>query len=171
MLRIKQLVIMLRAMSVVFHSVVILKNKAATSTKIYKFQNIRFAAPPVGDLRWAKPAPPPTQSGIVDGSVGGKCPQAAIKGLNIVGTADNSPIAAVIDAFIDDVIEPLFSGGQEDCRSRKPSCKALHYSLCGIVRVVWKTFTSRLHWPKGSMSAKRGQLDSSKRQHSIGHLI
>jgi carboxylesterase type B len=83
--------------------------------QIYKFQNIRFAAPPVGDLRWAKPAPPPTQSSIVDGSVGNKCPQSAIKGLNVVGTADNSPIAAVLDAFIDDVIEPLFSGGEEDC--------------------------------------------------------
>jgi carboxylesterase type B len=83
--------------------------------QIYKFKNIRFAAPPVGDLRWAKPAPPPTQSGIVDGSVGNKCPQAAIKGLNLVGTGDNSPIASVIDNFIDTVIQPLFSGGTEDC--------------------------------------------------------
>jgi carboxylesterase type B len=28
------------------------------------FQNIRFAAPPTGELRWAKPAPPPHQDGI-----------------------------------------------------------------------------------------------------------
>src|SRR5277367_224309 len=101
---------MLKAMLVISYSLVIFWNKADTRTQIYKFQNIRFAAPPVGDLRWAKPAPPPTQSGIVDGSVGNKCPQAAIKGLNLVGTADNSAIAAVIDAFIGDVIEPLFSG-------------------------------------------------------------
>jgi carboxylesterase type B len=99
----------------VFYAQITLLNMADQSMQIYKFKNIRFAAPPVGDLRWAKPAPPPTQSGIVDGSVGNKCPQATIKGLNLVGTGDNSPVASVIDNFIDSVIQPLFSGGAEDC--------------------------------------------------------
>ncbi|KAH8152829.1 uncharacterized protein LAJ45_03055 [Morchella importuna] len=43
----------------------------------YTFKNIRFAAPPVGNLRWAKPAAPLTQSGVQDGTVGYQCMQAA----------------------------------------------------------------------------------------------
>jgi hypothetical protein len=42
---------------------------------IYIFANIRFAAPPVGNLRWAEPADPLPQSGIQDGSIGGNCYQ------------------------------------------------------------------------------------------------
>jgi carboxylesterase type B len=102
-------------MSVIFHALTAIQTRAHPFTQIYKFKNIRFAAPPIGDLRWAKPAPPPTQSSIVDGSVGNKCPQAPIKGLNVLGTTDNSPIASVLDTLINDVIEPLFSGGAEDC--------------------------------------------------------
>ena|SRR5271170_7995678 len=40
---------------------------------IYIFANIRFAAPPIGDLRWAPPAEPVEEPGIQDGSVGGSC--------------------------------------------------------------------------------------------------
>jgi hypothetical protein len=40
---------------------------------IYIFGNIRFAAPPVGDLRWTPPAEPVEEPGIHDGSVGGSC--------------------------------------------------------------------------------------------------
>jgi Carboxylesterase family len=40
---------------------------------IYIFGNIRFAAPPVGDLRWAPPTEPVEEPGIHDGSVGGSC--------------------------------------------------------------------------------------------------
>jgi len=42
---------------------------------IYLFSNIRFAAPPLGNLRWAAPQPPSIQSGIQDGRVGGSCSQ------------------------------------------------------------------------------------------------
>lgn len=42
----------------------------------YYFKNIRFAAPPVGDLRWKKPADPLQETGVADGSVGYQCPQA-----------------------------------------------------------------------------------------------
>jgi carboxylesterase type B len=40
---------------------------------VYTFRNIRFAAPPIGNLRWAKPAPPEPVSGIQDGSYGPNC--------------------------------------------------------------------------------------------------
>ncbi|RPA91844.1 alpha/beta-hydrolase [Choiromyces venosus 120613-1] len=42
----------------------------------YTFKNIRFAAPPVGDLRWKKPAPPLTQIEVQDGTIGFQCNQA-----------------------------------------------------------------------------------------------
>lgn len=48
--------------------------------KLYVFKNIRFAAPPIGNLRWAKPAPPNQQSGVQDGSYGPVCVQAQASG-------------------------------------------------------------------------------------------
>ncbi|KAL6720357.1 hypothetical protein ACLMJK_002278 [Lecanora helva] len=42
---------------------------------IYTFKNIRFAAAPVGDLRWSKPAPPAHTPGTQDGSYGPICVQ------------------------------------------------------------------------------------------------
>ena len=47
------------------------------NTDIYIFANIRFAAPPVGNLHWAPPAEPLTESGIQNGSIGGSCFQSA----------------------------------------------------------------------------------------------
>lgn len=38
-------------------------------------QNIRLVAPPTGNLRWEKLAPPPVQTGIQDGSYGFVCTQ------------------------------------------------------------------------------------------------
>lgn len=46
--------------------------------KIYTFKNIRFAAPPIGNLRWAKPAPPAKEETIQDGSYGPLCIQAPV---------------------------------------------------------------------------------------------
>ncbi|KAI4166703.1 MAG: hypothetical protein LQ343_007826 [Gyalolechia ehrenbergii] len=44
----------------------------------YNFSNIRYAAPPVGNLRWRAPQHPPTdRKHIKDGSLGSICPQAA----------------------------------------------------------------------------------------------
>ena len=48
-----------------------------STNDIYIFANIRFAAPPLGDLRWAPPAEPLTESGIQNGSIGGTCYQSA----------------------------------------------------------------------------------------------
>ncbi|KAF8246312.1 alpha/beta-hydrolase [Wilcoxina mikolae CBS 423.85] len=42
----------------------------------YTFKNIRFAAPPTGQRRWAKPEPPLNEPGVQDGSVGYQCMQA-----------------------------------------------------------------------------------------------
>ncbi|KAF3392075.1 Secreted lipase [Talaromyces pinophilus] len=45
---------------------------------VYVFRNIRYAAPPLGELRWSKPAPPKFIPGIQDGSYGHNCIPAPI---------------------------------------------------------------------------------------------
>ncbi|KAF2423187.1 alpha/beta-hydrolase [Tothia fuscella] len=51
---------------------------------VYVFKNIRFAAPPLGNLRWAKPAVPLNTTEIQDGSAGRSCTQS--------GSAGRSPL-------------------------------------------------------------------------------
>jgi carboxylesterase type B len=47
------------------------------TTEIYKFSNIRFAEPPVGDLRFAAPVyPKGSSSHVENGNVSRTCPQA-----------------------------------------------------------------------------------------------
>lgn len=47
------------------------------TTDLYKFRNIRYAQPPVGELRFARPAPPVGRSSQVEkGDVTRTCPQA-----------------------------------------------------------------------------------------------
>jgi carboxylesterase type B len=44
---------------------------------LYNFSNIRYAAPPLGDLRFRAPVwPEPNRTHVQDGSVGRVCPQA-----------------------------------------------------------------------------------------------
>jgi hypothetical protein len=50
----------------------------ALIVQVYVFRNIRFAAPPLGELRWSKPAPPEFIPGIQDGSYGHNCIPAPI---------------------------------------------------------------------------------------------
>jgi hypothetical protein len=63
----------------------------------HAFRNIPYAAPPVGDLRWAKPAPPVKQSGTQQTREKPTCPQALINGINFIGTGNESPIGAAIN--------------------------------------------------------------------------
>lgn len=83
---------------------------------IYVFKNIRFAAPPVGNLRWAKPAPPQNVDGVQDGSYGPVCMQAApAKGLNFLGPGNNSPVGSALNQFLAGIPVALFNSGAEDC--------------------------------------------------------
>lgn len=53
-------------------------NSLQETLQTYNFSNIRFAQPPVGDLRFAKPAPPTgINPYIQDGSQGAICPSSA----------------------------------------------------------------------------------------------
>lgn len=69
----------------------------------------------MGDLRWAKPAPPALNPVLQDGSYGPKCPQASIKGLNVLGNAAGSPLGEAIDQIAAQLLSPAMSGGAEDC--------------------------------------------------------
>lgn len=82
---------------------------------IYVFKNIRFAAPPVGNLRWAKPAPPAQQSGIQDGSYGPICIQAPIQGPQLTGPGASSPIGQALNQFLAGIPVPSFKEASEDC--------------------------------------------------------
>jgi carboxylesterase type B len=46
---------------------------------VYTFKNIRFAAPPTGQQRWAKPAPPGKYETIQSGDYGPTCMQSPVK--------------------------------------------------------------------------------------------
>jgi carboxylesterase type B len=59
-----------------------------TVPKTFLFKNIRFAAPPLGKLRWAKPAPPEKQTEIQDGTVGRSCTQASGRAIPGLAVAD-----------------------------------------------------------------------------------
>lgn len=63
-------------MFVFTHRLAALANTPKSSTKIYKFSNIRFAQPPIGELRFAAPVPPTgTSNQVENGSVTRICPQ------------------------------------------------------------------------------------------------
>ncbi|KAL8851638.1 MAG: hypothetical protein Q9221_003475 [Calogaya cf. arnoldii] len=82
---------------------------------IYVFKNIRFAAPPIGDLRWAKPAPPTPEPGIQDGSYGPICVQAPIKGPQLSGPGADSPIGEALNQFLAGIPVPSLQKASEDC--------------------------------------------------------
>lgn len=67
--------------------------------QIYTFKNIRFGAPPVGELRWAKPAPPAQETTIQDGSYGPICIQSAIK-TEFVGSISVPSISATSEGSL-----------------------------------------------------------------------
>jgi hypothetical protein len=45
------------------------------ASDVYTFKNIRFAKPPLGELRWQKPAEPEKDATIRDGTLGNQCIQ------------------------------------------------------------------------------------------------
>ncbi|KAL9074453.1 MAG: hypothetical protein Q9161_002241 [Pseudevernia consocians] len=82
---------------------------------IYTFKNIRFAAPPVGELRWAKPAAPETETDIQDGSYGPICIQAPLKGPQLTGAGASSPLGEAANQFLAGIPVPYFANASEDC--------------------------------------------------------
>ncbi|KAL2857336.1 carboxylesterase family protein [Aspergillus pseudoustus] len=69
---------------------------------VYTFRNIRYAAPPIGKLRWSKPAGPDKIYGIQDGSYGPNCIQAPIpEGFFMPGLENLSRNAAEDCLFLD----------------------------------------------------------------------
>ncbi|KAM0331487.1 hypothetical protein ACHAQA_003163 [Verticillium albo-atrum] len=89
--------------------------KYVKENDVYVFKNIPYAAPPVGDLRWAKPAPPLKKTGIQDGSQGSSCPQAMVRGLNFLGPGNQSPVGAAVNQFLGGIPVPSFQESSEDC--------------------------------------------------------
>ena len=85
--------------------------------QIYLFKNIRYAAPPLGNLRFAAPAPPePDNSVIHDGSYGPICRQSVpAGGFNLVGPANEHPLGAAINQILGQAPSALTSEGDEDC--------------------------------------------------------
>lgn len=64
------------------------------SNAYYNFSNIRYAAPPIGNRRWAPPAPPLVNRSIIQSGLYGKiCPQAfagwQIGNASLAGGAEN----------------------------------------------------------------------------------
>lgn len=95
--------------------------------QIYTFKNIRFAAPPLGDLRWAKPAPPETETETQDGSYGPICIQAPIRGLPLTGPGASSPVGEAANQFLGGIPVPSFTNASEG------TSKLLFCSGCGNV--------------------------------------
>ena len=70
----------------------------------------------MGNLRWAKPAPPPKNSKVQDGKTGNACVQAAPNGINFFGSASDIPGGpSAINDFLGELAGPVLSGGAEDC--------------------------------------------------------
>ncbi|KAL2827396.1 carboxylesterase family protein [Aspergillus cavernicola] len=65
---------------------------------VYTFRNIRYAAPPLGELRWAEPSPPKFFPDVQDGSYGHNCIPAAVP-----------------DSFDSPIFENITKNAAEDC--------------------------------------------------------
>jgi carboxylesterase type B len=68
--------------------------------QIYKFSNIRFAAPPTGELRWAKPAPPNHTNTIETGEYGPSCIQASIGAVLLSDTFTQAEDCLFLDLYV-----------------------------------------------------------------------
>ncbi|KAL8954191.1 MAG: hypothetical protein Q9183_007276, partial [Haloplaca sp. 2 TL-2023] len=77
--------------------------------------NVRYAAPPTGDLRWAKPAAPTPESGIQDGSYGPICIPAPTGGPQLEGEGANSSSGGALDQLLPGIPVPSLKEASEDC--------------------------------------------------------
>ncbi|KAL2133463.1 hypothetical protein VTI74DRAFT_2305 [Chaetomium olivicolor] len=84
------------------------------ASDLYVSKNIRYVAPPVGNLRWAKPAPPALNTTLQDGSYGPKCIQSP-NGVNMVEKENKWPVGVAINQLLGGIPVPLFPGGSGDC--------------------------------------------------------
>ncbi|QDS70471.1 hypothetical protein FKW77_009992 [Venturia effusa] len=84
-------------------------SKYDPASDVYTFKNIRYAAPPVGNLRWAKPAPPTSNETLQTGEVGGTCwqslsPQMLVTtlsgGVGGTGGSGSSGVLGLITSFL-----------------------------------------------------------------------
>ncbi|KAL8850387.1 MAG: hypothetical protein Q9221_004707 [Calogaya cf. arnoldii] len=82
---------------------------------IYTFKNVRFAAPPTGNRRWARPAPPLPEPGIQDGSYGPICKQAPLKGPQLTGPGAKLPLGRALNQYLAGIPVPSFEAADEDC--------------------------------------------------------
>jgi len=76
---------------------------------------------------------------LQDGSYGPYCVQGAVKGLNLLGPGDQSPVGGAINQFLGGIPLPIFSGGNEDCLFLDvyvPGKAIINPSL-GLPVVVW----------------------------------
>ena len=67
----------------------------------------------MGNLRWAKPAPPLQESEVQDGSYGPICRQAPIKGPQLTGPGAGSPIGQAVNQFLAGIPIPSFTAADE----------------------------------------------------------
>lgn len=98
----------------------------------YNFSNIRYAAPPVGKLRFADPAPPLVERTVQDGSVGNVCIQSspgyfggAVEGLGDLINSFPQGISSQLaseDCLFLDVMAPiqLFDGARSNTLGLAP---------------------------------------------------
>ncbi len=123
----------------------------ASILQLYTFKNIRFAAPPTGDLRFSKPAPPVVDTSVVnDGSYGPQCPQSfSLKGFNLIGNRNDLPIGGAVNQFLGGIPLPLSAEADEDCLFLDVYVpgKALRGEKKDLAVVVWIFGGAFREWP------------------------
>ncbi|KAF2666244.1 alpha/beta-hydrolase [Microthyrium microscopicum] len=104
-------------------------------TDTYIFKNIRFAAPPVGQLRFAKPAPPLLIEGVQTGKIGNDCISTTgwAFGAGSLGNLVNSVIPGAEDCLFLDVFVPK-RAFLEGAAAKLPGNKQQVYDGLAIVK-------------------------------------
>lgn len=87
------------------------------TTNIQSFQGIRYAAPPIGDLRWRAPQPPSSMQGLQDASkYGSQCIQGTLGGSPLDGLLERTAAALSISSedclFLNVYLPPNATVGQ-----------------------------------------------------------